>query len=190
MSMPAAVSAGDLLLALVGMDSATTTITTPNGWTVLIPGDPAQDPTIAIYGKVAVGTEGGTTVDFVTSTSERGTAHVYRCSAWQGTLDGIVVALGGTPVGSAYIGLSIGSTAKDVLWIVGQGKSTTNTWGTVPSGYGNETKSNVSEDSTSSCSIASATRTNAAASETVSTLWNTSASTWIGILVAVLPAGG
>jgi len=74
--MPAAVTTGDLLLALIALDG-TATITTPSGWTSLPQGSDAAVRGAVFY-KVAAGTEGGTTVDFVSSSAERMEAQVVR----------------------------------------------------------------------------------------------------------------
>jgi hypothetical protein len=155
--MPATVNAGDLLLALVAFDG-TCTITTPSGWTLLLGAVASSDPQVGIYGKVADGTEDGTNVNFITSNSQRGSVHVIRVTAWAGVLSGVRAAIGRTAAIGSQINLSIGDT-DDVLWVAAQAKSLTAVWGTAPSGYSNENKTNVSEDTTTSASIASATKT-------------------------------
>ena len=69
-AMPATVDAGDLLVTLVATDGSAT-LTTPSGWTNL--SSVPQSTTVrgSCSYKIAVGTEGGTTVDFVTSPQNR-----------------------------------------------------------------------------------------------------------------------
>lgn len=74
--MPATVNSGDLLIALIGSDGSAT-ITTPSGWTAMSTDTSSTVRASAFY-KVAAGTEGGTTVDFVTSIAERMEAQVVR----------------------------------------------------------------------------------------------------------------
>lgn len=190
-NMPATVTAGDLLLALACFDAATTTITTPAGWTVIWVGTSGDDPIIGVYGKRAAGTEGGTTVDFATSNAQRGSVHVIRLTAWAGYVDAIRIALTdtGNALGNA-VAIALGPTSRDYLFVGAQLKSSTATWGTAPSGYSNEAKTNVSEDLNTSGSIASATKTGTANSERISSAWsNASAKTAWTIVVAVPGVG-
>jgi hypothetical protein len=96
-AMPATVGVGDLLLTLFSNDGSAT-VTTPAGWTSL---GTVSDANYrgSVYGKVAAGTEDGTTVDFVTSATEAAAAQVFRVLAnnWQGSLQlGVSVTLGTT----------------------------------------------------------------------------------------------
>ncbi len=184
-NMPATVNAGDLLLATAAFDSSSTTITTPSGWTLLQAGFSA-DPVGGLYAKVAGGTEGGTTVDWATNNSQRGSVHVIRVTDWYGTLDGLRWALG---YANDWIGLSIGGTAQDLLWVAIEYKSSGSAWNAgPPSGYSNNTKSGVGEDTTVSASIATATKAASAASENITTLWNSStAATFQTLIVAIYP---
>jgi hypothetical protein len=183
--MPATVNSGDLLLAIAAFDSSSTTITTPSGWTRIIGN--AKDPVVGVYAKVADGTEDGTNVNFVTSNSQRGSVHVLRFTAWAGNLDpGVRAVIGAAASTGSGATLGVGASA-DVHWVAFQAKSSGGAWGTAPSGYSNENKTNVSEDSLSSASIASAARTNTAAFEEVATMWN-STNGFITGLIAVLPA--
>jgi hypothetical protein len=183
--MPATVDSGDLLLAVAAFDGSSTTITTPSGWTKVIETGRA-DAISGVYAKVADGSEDSTTVDFVTSNSQMGSVHVLRITGWQGTLAGIRAAAGfgdGNPVGIAlYAGASV-----DYLWVLAQAKSSSGTFGTVPSGYSNENKSNVTQNDTARAAIASATKASTAVSESVTPLWIATA-TAVVFLVAVLPA--
>lgn len=187
--MPATVNAGDLLLALVGFDGVAT-ITTPSGWTHvggMIDANQFQNLNFAIFAKVADGSEEGANVNFVTDTSQRGTAHVIRASGWRGSLDGIVCAVSMLYNTNPAFVLGWGS-AQDVLLVVFEVKSSVTGWSSgPPSGYSNNTKTNVSEDSTSSCSIASATKTaSAALREQVLAPWDI-VTGWTWGLVAIMP---
>lgn len=92
-NMPATVNSGDLLIALIASDG-TATITTPSGWTSLSQNTAGGVVRGAAFYKVASGTEGGTTVDFVTSASERMEAQVIRIAA--GTFTGTPEAANAT----------------------------------------------------------------------------------------------
>ncbi len=184
-NMPATVNPADLLLAFAAFDAATTTITTPAGWTKLIGESTATSMVDGVYAKVAVGNEDSTTVDFVTSNSQRGSVAVVRVNSWAGILDGLVAMLGS---GAGPGSLSFGSTSRDFLAVAASCKSSATTFGTVPSGYTNESKTGVGEDSGSSASVVVASRTVTASAEEVATWWNTSALFPVYI-VAVLPVG-
>lgn len=90
-NMPATVSAGDLLIALIASDGSAT-ITTPSGWTSVSQSTQGGAVRGAVFYKVASGTEGGTTVDFVTSGNERMMAQVARiqASTYSGTPEAAV----------------------------------------------------------------------------------------------------
>lgn len=97
-AMPATVNAGDLLLVGFCADGifASVTVTPPAGWTMLVENNAAGYG--GVFYKVAAGTEGGTTVDFVTSASERATAQTFRFQAGTFTSppQGAVSNAGGT----------------------------------------------------------------------------------------------
>jgi hypothetical protein len=82
-NMPATVNVGDLLVAIfcTGSASTVTTITTPSGWTQLSQDAGGIVCAVGIFYRVADGTEGGTTVNFVTSAARRASSIVYRIAA-------------------------------------------------------------------------------------------------------------
>ena len=191
--MPATVNSGDLLLAVAAFDDSTTTITTPSGWTLLIGRTTGSGAAVSgVYAKVADGTEDGTSVDFVTSNSQRGSVHVIRVTGWSGSLTRMPIVACAPPIagGSDIVSLVLGTASADVLWIAAQVKSSTTAWGgSPPSGYANENKTNVSEDSLSSASVATATKTTTAASESTTGWWLTAGASTGTFLIAVLPVG-
>ena len=184
-NMPATVTAGDLLLAVAAFDSASTTITTPSGWTRLI--DIGGDPVAGVFAKVAAGTEDGSTVDFATSNVQRGSVHVLRVTAWQGTLLGLGAAnafIGTT----AIIGLSPSPTSRDYLFVVAQVKSTSGTFGATPTNWINEAKTGAGEDTVASASVATATRAITGTATDANPLW-ISLSGHPAFIMAVWPEG-
>jgi hypothetical protein len=192
-NMPATVNAGELLLAIVAFDELITTITTPSGWTRLVTRTPASGLVIAaVYAKVATGSEGGTSVDFVTSNAQRGSAHVIRVTSWAGSLGRVPIAVCAAPItgGSDEVTLVTGTSAMDILWIAAQAKSSSSAWGaTPPTGYSNESKTNASEDTTAGGSIASAARAATAAGESVTGWWLGGGTSICSFVIAVLPVG-
>ena len=122
-NMPADVGVGDLLLVLFCNDGSTT-VTTPAGWSLL---DSIVDGTAyrgSIFGKVALGSEDGTTVNFQTSSGETGAWHVYQVlkNNWFGRFsDGIATEFGtsGTTDSPDPPLLEPGWGIAPTLWIAG-----------------------------------------------------------------------
>jgi hypothetical protein len=137
-SMPATVNVGDLLLTLFANDG-TSTVTTPAGWTALGTVTSA-DYRGSVYGKVAAGTEDGTTVDFVTAAIQTAAAQVFRVlkNNWQGSLQlGVSVTLG-TTVTSAVPDPPESAPAwgdLPTLWIAGFFASSVATVDEYPGGF-------------------------------------------------------
>lgn len=148
-AMPATVNAGDLLLMFFTVDSIPT-ITTPSGWSIVAPKTTTAGNShcAIVYGKKADGTEGGTTVDVVTDTTEQAVAHVYRVTDWGGTLSTDVVA--GTPsVASSTNNPNPPSVSwpwgtVDVLVIASEHHSENGDASAAPTNYTNLTVTNTS----------------------------------------------
>lgn len=92
-NMPASVSVGDLLVAVLSITTSTA-ITTPSGWTSIY-SDTAAFATSAYY-KVADGSEGGTTVNFVSAISSviSGQTHRVQASTYSGVPEASARATG------------------------------------------------------------------------------------------------
>jgi len=122
-SMPASVPAGALLrTALQVQANSLTTISTPSGWTLLWGTDDIDAPfRFGSFVKVAAGDEGGTSVNFVTSSATSGAAHCHMITNWYGSLPG--VAAGGPNQFNSnntvtVPNLSPGWGAGNTLWII------------------------------------------------------------------------
>lgn len=76
-SMPFTVAVGDLLLAHI-VTAGDSSVTTPAGWTLINSAAAGSDVRSSWYYKIAVGTEGRTTVDFVTGAAVQASAQVHR----------------------------------------------------------------------------------------------------------------
>jgi len=111
--MPLEVHSGDLLLMFFVWRN-TPAVTTPPGWTNLAEQDRAPASSVIFY-KSADGTEGGTTVDVVTSVAKPAAAHVYRIKDWAS----IEVSTGNSAENAtpAPNSLTPSWSAKDTLWI-------------------------------------------------------------------------
>ena len=184
-NMPATVTAGDLLLAVAAFDSASTTITTPSGWTRLI--DIGGDPVAGVFAKVAAGTEDGSTVDFATSNVQRGSVHLLRISKWHGSLDSLrsMNAWTGT---TAVVGLMASTVSRDYLFVVAQVQSSVAAFGTVDTNWINEAKTGAGEDTVASASVATATRAITGTATDANPLW-ISLSGHPAFIMAVWPEG-
>lgn len=75
-----------MLLLMAFASANAPTVTTPGGWTLLASTDANGPSRLRIYGKIADGTENGTTVDVVTSTEQKAAADVFQIKKWFGNL--------------------------------------------------------------------------------------------------------
>lgn len=165
-SMPASVNAGDALIVIFTNDGSAT-VTTPSGWTQLYTLANGTALTGGAYAKVASGSEGGGTVDFVTSATESASAQCYRISGWHGLIAGIAAGTAGsTTTGTTADppSLSPGWGALDTLWLATCHTSTTQTISSGPTNYTNLTQTTSGSGTTFAQTI-SARRNNNTATE-------------------------
>ena len=189
-SMPAAMNAGDLLIALIANDG-NPALTTPNGWTFLFGWDSWSGATskFSAYAKRADGTEAGTTVDFPTALAVKGAAQVYRITGWNQTgllTDVIEFSLTGS-VDANPDPPALDPTRWDVektLWIAAYGADGDDNATAYPANYlgGAYTESDRSATSTS---LASAYRIRASAAEDPAPFTIAASSFWISCVIAV-----
>jgi len=191
-NMPASVSAGDLLMILFANNTAAT-ITNPSGWTQKWNFTPAgNNVTGACFVKVAAGTEGGTTVDVVTSSAKTAAAQVYRIDNWHGSLSDIEV---GTLVESGGLGttpnppsLTASWGSKDNLWIAatqyGEDDVLVSAY---PANYGTGTDTVSGAGSNAGCSVGSAQRDLTTATEDPGTFTLAAPEEWIANTIVVRP---
>lgn len=164
-SMPATVNSGDLLLILF-CNNGSTTVNTPSGWTQeknqLLWNSVCR---VSVYSKTAAGTEGGTTVDVTTTSSEQAAAQVYRVTGWSDVeLSAGVVT--GTQFPNPDALNPSGWGTEETLWIAVAAVSD----GTAASSYPTSYTNGFSTESTGGtaserASIGSARRENSTASE-------------------------
>uniref|UniRef100_A0A6M3M546 Putative pectate lyase n=1 Tax=viral metagenome TaxID=1070528 RepID=A0A6M3M546_9ZZZZ len=196
-AMPATVDAGDLLLALFSNDGGDV-VTTPGGWGLVFSAQvvaQASRVRFGAYAKVAVGTEGGTTVNFVTSGTEMAAAQVYRIQAgtWWGALAGVEAA---TPsdcgsVDSRYPdppSFAPSWGALDTLWVACYGADDDDAATGYPGSYTDGTYT-PSGTATGSCSLASARRELNATSDDPSNFTIAAVEEWVANTIAVRPVG-
>lgn len=110
-SMPSAVASGAILIVAVanGSSNSGSMVTTPSGWTLLGTIRESTNATrLTMYYKTAAGTEGGTTVNFVTGASAQMAATVWHFPP--GTLTGTPEAQFGTSSGASPASPAISPT--------------------------------------------------------------------------------
>jgi len=189
-SMPALVNAGDLLVVFLACDG-TPNVVAPTGWTFFFGWNSWGGATtkFSMYAKRANGTEGGTTVNFVTTTAERAAAQVYRISGWRdsGTIanDVEVNVTGSTdanPDPPALDPMHWGT--ENTLWIAAYGAEGHNNATAFPANYLGGTYTE-SDRSATSASLASAYRTAAVGAEDPAPFAITVSSFWIACVVGV-----
>ena len=188
-NMPATVNAGDLLIVLFANDR-NESVTTPGGWTELASDTSGPHIRSSVYHKIAVGIEGGTTVNFITSAAEEAAAQVYKITNWHGiTPPEISVAATGSDASPDPTSLNPASwDVTDTLWIAVAGQDRGDQAGTTayPLGY-TDGISTLSSGGTGSCRIHSARRVLAIASEDPGAFAIPAPEQWIAFAVAVRP---
>ncbi|MCJ7575357.1 MAG: Ig-like domain-containing protein, partial [Dehalococcoidia bacterium] len=190
-NMPATVNAGDLLIVLFTNDDDAT-VTTPSGWNLTASGYITSQVRLSVYYKIAAGTEGGTTVNFVTSDSQQAAAQVYRITDWQGTTPPeISTAATGTSAAPDPAFLDpAGWGVSNTLWlaVAGQDRGSQNGTLAYPISYTNGT-STLSSNTTQSCRIHSARRVLlTATSEDPGPFTIPVSEQWVAFTIAVRPA--
>lgn len=113
-TLPSGIAAGERLLLLVGIQD-TVAQTPPVGWTTIASytygpgGNSSVSATVSVYMLDAAGTEGGTSVNVVTATAQRGGSFLIRLAP--GTFDPTVLPEINTPVTVATTDPSPGSAS-------------------------------------------------------------------------------
>jgi hypothetical protein len=188
-NMPATVDAGDLLIVLF-INDRDATVDTPTGWNLLASEASGPHVRLSVYYKIAAGTEGGTTVNFVTSATEEAAAQVYRITNWHGTIPPeISTAATGTDTTPDPASLDpVGWDVADTLWLVVAGQDRGDQAGTTayPASY-TDGISTLSSNGTGSCRIHSARRVLAAASENPGSFTIPVSEQWVAFTIAVRP---
>jgi hypothetical protein len=188
-AMPAAVSAGDLLLCIF-TSHAFATVTTPAGWTSI--GTTLNGTVVRTsrYAKRADGTEGGTTVDFQTSVMETAVAHVYRITGWfdDGVLTNAIgdAAVVGTGLSPDPPALTPTWAVAKTLWIAAYGAENLGVTAGYPAGYTNG-RYDESGGVVGRASMASARRESAVATEDPGPFTNNADQAWVGVTIAIRP---
>jgi hypothetical protein len=197
-TMPDTVDPGDLLVVLFTNDGNATVTTPAGGWVA-----PATSTALgntnqvrgSVFVKDAVGTEDGTTVNFVTSATEQAAAMVYRIPAakWDGTITNVEVAstaIAGTTSAPDPPSLNPGGWGvENTLWLSYVAGSTHTAVTTYPSNHTNGY--NVTGTaSTAGASVSSTQRISATAAEDPGAYAMASAQASAAFTVGIRPAAG
>lgn len=180
--MPATVNAGDLLIALVTNNQGNIN-SYPSGWTVLY-----DHPTVPMFLKNAVGTEGGGTISVGTASATNMGTQVYRITGWydSGTLLNDVEFAqindnSATPDPPSLNPSNWG--AEDTLWIVRASWFNTATLSSYPGSYVGGVSSGPL-----GARMATAHRELAAASEDPGVFTKSTTGGWHAHTIAIRPA--
>lgn len=163
-NMPSVVVAGRILLAHVVNDDGNDTVTTPDGWTLI---DSTPDGSAEVragwYKRLADGSEGGTTVNFATATSEDMVVTVFQIDGHDG-IDNISIstAVTATTASPNPGSVTFGWTG-DTLVIASVGSDDDDLATAYPTNYGNGITN--ATDSTGGVTASLATRNVTGSSE-------------------------
>lgn len=191
-SMPATVNANDLLLVLFANGTGGSSVTTPSGWTSLGT-NTTTNIRLTAYGKIASGSEDGTTVNFVTASSNTAAAQVYRITGdyHDLTTAGIeLAAASGTSTTPNSPNLNPANwDVEETLWITaGACSNAVSGVTTYPTSYTGGTYTQSGSTAGVDAQLASARRENSVDAENPGAFTFNAIATWIAITVAIRPA--
>jgi len=183
-SLPASISAGDLLIVLLYLFSGSGVpgISTPSGWTSLGTVDDSTDRRLSVFYKIASGSEGAS-VTVTSDINSSGAHNSYRITGYSGAPEIAIASSVGAP-NPPNLAPSWG--ALDTLWLAIGGDSNDAADMTAPASY-----TNIIQDfeSVSGLNAGSARRALNAGSENPAAFGGTTASgTALSATVAVRPA--
>ncbi|RYZ01715.1 MAG: hypothetical protein EOO73_34610 [Myxococcales bacterium] len=197
-AMPTVVNPGDLLIALVSNRgaSATSTVTTPPGWTQLfstLNGTGASAVRFGGYVKAGAGTEdvSPATVNFQTAADQHLAAQVYRVEAgsWTGSLSDVVAGAAAsgnsTTINPPPLSPPWGSDLT--LWLTAAAHGREFALSSSPPSYAGPERTNSSTAS-GNCTTLSARRELTAASEDPGNFVIATAIQWVAQTIAIRPA--
>lgn len=192
-AMPPVVLAGELLVCLFSNDGAAVPAA-PSGWVRVWDLDNVQ-VRASVFMKAAAGTEGGTTIDFVTGAVERAAAQVYRVRDWYGGTISGVENVGYSVEGSLAVDAAPNPPWKqagawgldDTLWIAFYAADVNPACTAYPPNYMGGTYTE-SDNNIEASSMASAWRQLTAQFEHPGPFALASAEDWVGVSIAIRPA--
>lgn len=149
---PATTTSGRLLLILAAFDG-NATISTPTDYSIVSISNSGGDPVLGVFGKIASGSEGGTTIDVVTNTSQRGGVQILEISGWKGALADIISSnsVGELGYGNHPLPSGIVWRKLDYRYIHVYCRSSASSFNNVTSGYTGTTQ--AGEDSSASAAV-------------------------------------
>lgn len=186
MSLPPEVNSGDLLIMIAASDGGTVDVptTAAAGWSSIEDFSNANAGA-AIFKKSADGTEGGTTINVATSSTEAVAAQCYRIRNWSGNINDVAVVAtpgAGTDATAEPPALTSGFNTIHTLWIVASATSAAISLNSGPTDY---TSTFNGSSGTGFGQLATAWRQLAAASTTPGAFTYSVATTWSSTTIAV-----
>lgn len=189
-AMPATVAAGDLLLCFF-VNDGTAAPSLPTGWSAVEAGvlGGGTEARSRWFSKVADGSEGGTTVDFVTGVGEQCAAQVFR-------FDGATV----NPTAPIDLAVATGSSTapdapsllaswglNDTTWLTGYAADDDDAVSAYPTSF-TEQNFTASGTGTESCSIATALLETRQSSVNPGAFTISASEEWAAYTIAICPA--
>ena len=190
-NMPATVDAGDLLIVLFTNDG-NSPVTPPAGWNLLASDPRGNAVRLSVYYRIAAGTEGGTQVNFRTSSNEQAAAQVYRITDWHGTTPPEIstAATGSSTTPNPSPLDPAGWDVANTLWIAVAGQDRGDQSGTTayPTSYTDGISTQSSDPATMGvCRTHSARRVLVAASEDPGAFTIPASEEWVAFTIAIRP---
>lgn len=163
--MPATVVAGNTLIVLltIRVSSGAVTITTPSGWNVLVSNQSGTSSTrVAVYYKIADGSEGGANVNFVSNIAGHHASQTWRIAGTVNT----PVATEGASTGTTTVVLPPNSSGKSgqIIWIGGFGSNGTAAPSAWPATY-TDNQTTTASGGTNVCRVIAASKINTTGNE-------------------------
>jgi len=194
-AMPAAVAAGDLLLAV--LTSRAASLTTPAAWTAklnaVFQGEPFTGSAgFGVFAKIADGSEASGTVNFETTTATPSlAAQVYRVRRWRGDLAGVAIgtAVAGSSLSPNPTSLTAPWGAARTLWIAAAGSvNDGEPFIAAPAGYSGLVSTVAAAGSNNRSAVGSAWLESEAASENAGAFMLDGPEAWAAVMIGVQPA--
>ena len=195
-AMPNPVAAGDLLLVLIASHTGVA-VTTPSNWTPLATAVNGTTVRVSVFGKSALASDGGTTVNFATSTAANLVAQVLRIAqgSWTGQLADLrsatfVGTSAGTAVDPPSLNTGFGNPAPSELFLIlgAYAGTATPTGSNPPANYAHfvQSPSQITATATNS-TILSAWRLVASDTDNPLTFNVSANSTWVAATLGLRP---
>lgn len=189
-NLPASISSGDLLIAIVEVRNSGTWSTIPTGWNqIFTPVAAGGVGDFTAFYKIATGSE-GSTATWVASVGTTASWQTRKITSWHGTTppEAITKNSGGSVSTNSFNALTPSWGADDTLWLATMGTTASGTTITgAQTNYSDLVSNNVSSGG-SQCNTGTSYRQLNASSETPGAFTTSSDRWWVTAVIAVRPA--